>query len=465
MKSIVVFSALFVAVLSYVDPPKPPLAQSFESKFEIYVPELSPPHMGGKIWVDYNVGGGKATLSGEQFFPVYMDSHLVATPIPGTGLITAYVYHDKNCWTMGNFSNDWLNLFPLHIPEGALFAGNRTFFKDVDAAGWVWMGAPMFFVPSATEIWVDYLDNAVVSFMAPFMNVDFMETKVEHIDPSIYAKPNMSCPMGPSWETMFQMTGALRPLVHIYDTFYNPVKMPEYPEEMKYKPSDVYPPRPNQPPIPTLPQQFVTSWAQYVIDSTNNVWPFASGDFAIDNKLGGAKLMYGAPDAPSFSPMYFEMNVLASPADANVTAYIYGREICWFLGITSKDWLQIFPLQIPTTATFLGNVTCRDTDMCSSWTWQESYEMYANANLEVWVSYTIPEIVRFYVNVSVVDYGGNVYYDFYNTKIGPVNPDVFVAPENLCIPFMSPEPERPSMYKPIVDGYARSLRKKMSIHH
>jgi len=234
--------------------------------------------------------------------------------------------------------------------------------------------------------------------------------------------------------------------------------MPDIPEDKRYNAPAGIKKLDQQPPIPNLPQQFMTTFSQYVVDSVGASWPAASGSFAIDNKLGGAILMYGSSGAPDISPMFFEMTALAAPTDANVTAYIWGREICWMLGVVANtDWLQLFPLQIPSTAVFLGNVSCGQSDLCSSWTWQEQ-AVYGDAYLEVWVPYTVPEIVRFYINASVVDYGGNTYYDLANTKIGPVDPSVFAPPADLCVPL-------DAVSTPIVDSMAKRFKKKMSIVH
>jgi len=296
----------------------------------------------------------------------------------------------------------------------------------------------------------------VVSFMVPFFNFDLHKTQVEHIDPSVYAAPNLTCPGPPPYDLQ-GWSGAIRPITHTLSTFYSPIKMPEVPEEEE----ESYPAPPvaikkpqQQPPTPVLPQQFITQWAQYVVYADIS-WPFASGAFAIDNKLGGVMLQYGGETAPDISPMYFEMTVLAAPTEQNITGYLYGRQICWLMGVVaSSSWLQVFPLKIPDGATFLGNVTCREKDLCSSWTWSVSDQMYGDAILEVWVSYTIPEVVRFYVNATVVEYGGNTFWDFSNTQIGPVNPSVFAPPSEMCVP----------LDEPAVETLAKRLN-KMTIHH
>ncbi len=60
-----------------------------------------------------------------------------------------------------------------------------------------------------------------------------------------------------------------------------------------------------------------------------------------------------------YLPVYVHTNFLASPDTATgiITGYVYENPLCWDLGQVPSDFLILFPLEIPATATWVGNKT------------------------------------------------------------------------------------------------------------
>ena len=92
-------------------------------------------------------------------------------------------------------------------------------------------------------------------------------------------------------------------------------------------------------------------------------------------------------------PLYVHTNAIANPTvnPGQLTGYLFEGDICWTQSVSAvcrfpaylcrdinyifpQFWLQLFPLDIPANATYVGDKTINGT-ACSVWTWNP-YESY-----------------------------------------------------------------------------------------
>eukprot|EP01119_Soliformovum_irregulare_P006031 TRINITY_DN17787_c0_g1_i1.p1 TRINITY_DN17787_c0_g1~~TRINITY_DN17787_c0_g1_i1.p1 ORF type:complete len:226 (+),score=62.64 TRINITY_DN17787_c0_g1_i1:79-756(+) len=182
---------------------------------------------------------------------------------------------------------------------------------------------------------------------------------------------------------------------------------------------------------PQINKQFTTNYTfvatNFVSNTTTSLF---KGFFALDYLNGGAVFTLGGEE---FVPIYISTNLVANPnvQAETITGYIYEGDLCWDVGQISKDWLVLFPLSIPFSATFQGNQTI-DGQLVGGWKWPVSGEGY-NAYVEAWVNYKVGSLVQ--IVFSELPFVGEVKWNFFNTVVGPMNPDVYAAPKIKCTPF------------------------------
>jgi len=154
---------------------------------------------------------------------------------------------------------------------------------------------------------------------------------------------------------------------------------------------------------------------------------------ALDYVNGGGKLIIGGEE---FIPIYFHTNFIAHPDPTTnvITGFIFEDPLCYNLGEVPKDFLVLFPLDIPANATFLGNVSDQGV-LCSKWMWDASYDDYGG-EIEMWISYKDSSIVRIFLRD--LPYVDTVEWVFFATQVGPFDPSVYAIP-SICSQ-MQPRP-------------------------
>ena len=111
-------------------------------------------------------------------------------------------------------------------------------------------------------------------------------------------------------------------------------------------------------------------------------------------------------------PIYLETNAVGTPfKNGSVQAYLYAQHLCWFLGAAPKSQVISFPVEIPPNATYAGDVTIRG-QKCTEWKLDD-------ATIAVRSDGTIARFA--YGNIPFIN---SVYWDFFNTVKGAVNPRV-----------------------------------------
>jgi len=119
----------------------------------------------------------------------------------------------------------------------------------------------------------------------------------------------------------------------------------------------------------TLPQAFQTDWT-VAFEGINNDFPLFKGRFAIDyNKLGAYWSV--EDDEDTNVPYQFDTSIIGVPIPG--TELLQGFQFlqigrCWTINNMTEENFHIIPLGIPSSASFLGNLTYNGYQ-CGSWQW------------------------------------------------------------------------------------------------
>jgi len=182
-----------------------------------------------------------------------------------------------------------------------------------------------------------------------------------------------------------------------------------------------------QPNPPVIVKQFITNYTIVADNFVNYTDSLFSGWLALDYKNGGGRFEIGGEE---WVPVYFQTNLLAHPDDSSqtITGYVFEEDLCWNVGQVGKDFLVLFPLQIPMTAQFLGNTTYNG-DKVGRWSWNEDY--YFQSLIEMWVTW---DGVIDRIFIEQIPYAGTIEWRFLNTEVGPFNPNIYNVPKLKCTP-------------------------------
>jgi len=193
---------------------------------------------------------------------------------------------------------------------------------------------------------------------------------------------------------------------------------------------------PDTPTPPPIAKQFRTNFTLSIVDFNSNPNSLFQGYLAVDYVNGGGLFSFGGEE---YIPLYFHTNLIASPNAANITGYMFQEQLCWNTGMVPLDYLQIFPIEIPSNATYIGQQTVNGIK-CTVWLWPESFDYYG-ADIEMWVSQSNDAIVR--IVMTQIEYIGELQWDFSNTQVGKFNPDIYSPPNLDCppIPFFLQAPK------------------------
>jgi len=193
----------------------------------------------------------------------------------------------------------------------------------------------------------------------------------------------------------------------------------------------------NGPTPPPLPNQFRTNFTLSIVDFNNNANSLFKGYLAVNYVNGGGLFEFGGEE---FVPLYIHTNIIANPNDVNITGYLFQGPLCWNVGEVPLTYLQLFPIEIPLNATYVGAQTV-DGTLCWVWNWQESIDSYGS-DIQMWVSQKDSSIVR--IVASQIQYIGDLQWDFQNRIVGPFSPNVYAEPNLNCInPFNGAFSKRP----------------------
>jgi len=202
---------------------------------------------------------------------------------------------------------------------------------------------------------------------------------------------------------------------------------------------------------PTISKQFTTNYTIVATDYVQNATSLFSGYIALDYKNGGGVYTISGEE---YIPLFISTNVLANPnlKTGEITGYIYEGSLCWDVGSVPKSFLVLFPLEIPDDATFTGNITS-DGKLCSTWMWMESYLGYS-VQMKMWVAYQDGSIVRIYIDQ--IPYLDNIEWIFYETQVGPFNPNIYAPPKQHCT-------SSPMNFEHLFDRFAMMLKLYLSL--
>jgi len=203
------------------------------------------------------------------------------------------------------------------------------------------------------------------------------------------------------------------------------------------KPIDVKPFAPAVTP-PVLAKQFTCNYTiqDITFANTTDINLLFNGFFALDDLNGGGKFVLGGEE---YIPLYIHTNFVAHPDKGNITGYFYEGKICWDVGQVPIDYLHIFPLDIPPSATFIGNSTNKNGDLLSQWEFVQSYSGYS-ALIDLFARYADNGIDK--IIISDLPYLDSVTWQFYNIKTGPFDPHIYDPPALKCVsgPFANISP-------------------------
>jgi len=177
---------------------------------------------------------------------------------------------------------------------------------------------------------------------------------------------------------------------------------------------------------PPLPKEFRTNFTLSIVNFNDNANSLFTGYLAVNYINGGGLFEFGGEE---FLPLYIHTNVIANPNTENITGYLFQGPLCWNVGEVPLTYLQLFPIEIPSNATYVGVQTVDGTS-CTVWNWQESIDFYG-ADIQMWVSQKDSSIVR--IVASQIEYIGNLQWDFQNRIVGGFNPNVYSPPNLDCI--------------------------------
>lgn len=199
----------------------------------------------------------------------------------------------------------------------------------------------------------------------------------------------------------------------------------------------------SKPTPPALAQQFTTNFtirdSEFDINATN----VFKGFTAIDYKNGGGLLTIGGEE---FVPFYFHTNFIAYPnkTTGTIEGYMFEGPLCWDGGQVDKNFLVMWPLHIPKSATFEGNQTITGVE-CMVWQWPVS-AFDKDATFKMWVAYDNSALLKWVI--SDPDYSDTIVFTFTDTKVGPINPDYYQPPSIDCPapPFAARAMKSPSRF-------------------
>jgi len=184
---------------------------------------------------------------------------------------------------------------------------------------------------------------------------------------------------------------------------------------------------------PVINKQFRTNFT--VSLATFNATTFFQGYLALDYINGGGLLNFGGEE---IIPLYFHTNLVATPnvQTQMITGYIYQGPLCWDVGVVPITFLQLFPLEVPYNATYLGIQTVNGIK-CTVWLWDENYDGYGGT-IEMWVSVKESTVVQ--IITGAIPYVNDIIWGFTNTITGAFNPSIYGAPNLNCplINFLAP---------------------------
>jgi len=182
-----------------------------------------------------------------------------------------------------------------------------------------------------------------------------------------------------------------------------------------------------QPSPPNINQQFQTNFTLSGSAFIGNSTVLFNGFLAIDYINGGLKFIFGGEE---YVPISLHTAVTASPNQQTqeITGYMWEAPLCWNLGQVPKDFLILFPLQIPADATFLGNTTS-NSESIGMWQFTESYSGYTT-QVEMWVAWDNTAIVK--VLFEQLPYLQTLEWDFFATIVGPFSSKVYAPPKMKC---------------------------------
>jgi len=357
-----------------------------------------------------------------------------------------------NCYTLGTFPIQFLQLFPLEIPASANYVGDIMTDEGL-AQRWDWYSPQYYGFSVVLELWVLYSNNAVKRFVVPFFVTDFSKIKVGPIDPSIYAKPKVKCMAAPRVQLPFEqqpvtVVDYIKSVIDLQkkNKLYSAPAQIENPQRAIAEMVQSRNIKGNVPPVPSIPSTYTTVWKFYSHDQYNKTFVLSTGTFGVDSKSGGVKFYMGAPRAPLLTPYIVRISFLGSPVGNVVAAYIYANEICWAAGpVVGTNWAQAYPIRIPVDSTFGGNFTING-QKCSSWIFQDTIT-YGNAIFEFFVNYRTSYVDRIAVNGTTwLPYFGGTgsgYFDFSDT-VTTIPSGYFDAPKIECNAFKKKREETSS---------------------
>jgi len=182
-----------------------------------------------------------------------------------------------------------------------------------------------------------------------------------------------------------------------------------------------------QPTPPDIQKQFITNFTIVADNFVNYTDSLFSGWLALDYLNGGGRFDVGGEE---WVPIYFQTNLLAHPDDQSqqITGFVFEEELCWNLGQVSKDFLVLFPLEIPITAQFMGNTTV-DGEKVGRWQWNEDY--YFSSLIEMWATWD-GKIERIFI--EEIPYAGTIEWRFTHIEVGPFNSHIYDVPKLKCTP-------------------------------
>jgi len=128
---------------------------------------------------------------------------------------------------------------------------------------------------------------------------------------------------------------------------------------------------------PTLAKVFTTNWTIVASNLQANPVTF-KGFLALDDNTGAGRLEFAGVE---YLPLYIESTFVATPNGPELDGYWFQYPVCWTAG-TASSWLQVFPLEIPPSATFLGDKLYNSIE-CSVWQW---YAPRYDTPVEFWVN-------------------------------------------------------------------------------
>jgi len=180
-----------------------------------------------------------------------------------------------------------------------------------------------------------------------------------------------------------------------------------------------------QPNPPNVAQQFTSNFTLVATKYANQTAvSLFTGQIAIDYVSGGGRVIVSGEE---YVPVYLSTAFTATPDPTNglITGYMWEAPLCWNLGQVPLDFLVLFPLSIPATATFVANQTINGQN-CGGWTWESSY----NTIVTLFASYKTGAVAE--VIFGSVPYLGTITWNFFDTTVGPLNPLVYAPPKLTC---------------------------------